>query len=111
MVRVILELVLTEVGVKHEWFKESESLRRKITKAIKVLDPECESPMKRDKSLELAWIRSNSGNGEGLAVDEMNSYVHNVMAHPTPEAIQSLSGVYGPLLQRLNDFNKATPSS
>lgn len=111
MVRVILELVLTEVGVRHSWFTESEKLRRKITKAIRVLDPECQNPVKRDKALELAWIRSSTGGGEGLAVDEMNSYVHNVMAHPTAEAVQSLSSVYGPLLQRLNDYNKATPLS
>jgi hypothetical protein len=110
MVRVVLELALTEVGVSRGWFTEKEKLRKKITTAIKKLDPDCENASKRDKSLEMAWIKSSPGTSEGVAVDEMNAYVHNFMASPSIESVQTLSGWYGPLLTKLNAFEKDTPT-
>jgi hypothetical protein len=103
LVRVILEMMLTEVGVKHGWFTENANLRQKFRKALKELDPEIEHTLKRDKSLALAWTSTQQDGGHGLSVDEMNAYVHNFLASPSPESVQALTSNFRALLIRLDE--------
>lgn len=104
MVRIILEMATTDIGVRFSWFKEGASLRDKFKKALKALDPDIEHSLKRDKALAMAWIKSQTGDGDGLAVDEMNAYVHNFMASPTAESVRALTAIFRPMLQRLDDY-------
>lgn len=91
MVRVILELVVTEVGENQGWTKEKKTLSQKIRACLLGLDPDCENPTKRDKQLEMAWVTTQKSGGDGLGVEELNAYVHNFMADPTPEGVRSLT--------------------
>ncbi|MDF2047958.1 hypothetical protein P2P98_17490 [Microbacterium sp. Kw_RZR3] len=110
MVRVILEMAMTDIGASRGWFTEGAKLRTKFRKSLLVLDPDAENSQKRDKALDMAWIKTQSGDGDGLAVDEMNAYVHNFMAVPTPDAVRALTTTFRPLLQRLDDFAGANPA-
>lgn len=110
MVRVILEMAMTDVGVARGWFTEGEKLRKKFRKCLLALDPDAENSQKRDKALDMAWIKTQSGDGDGLAVDEMNAYVHNFMAVPTPEAVRALTKTFRPMLQRLDEFAGTNPA-
>lgn len=109
MVRVILEMAMTDVGAARGWFSEGAKLRTKFRKSLLALDPHAENSQRRDKALDMAWIKTQSGDGDGLAVDEMNAYVHNFMAVPTPDAVRALTRTFRPLLQRLDDFAGANP--
>lgn len=110
MVRVILEMAMTDVGVARGWFAEGTKLRSKFRKCLLAIDPNAESSLKRDKALDMAWIKTQSGDGDGLAVDEMNAYVHNFMAVPTPDAVRALTKTFRPLLQRLDDYAGTNPA-
>ncbi len=110
MVRIILEMTVTEIGVSRGWFTEGEKLRKKIRKAILQLDPDAANSMKRDKALDLAWIKTQTDAGDGLAIDEMNAYVHNFMADPTPASVRGLTGIFRPLLQHLDDYAGENPA-
>ncbi|MGP6204782.1 ParB/Srx family N-terminal domain-containing protein [Microbacterium sp. F2] len=109
MVRVILEMAMTDIGASRGWFAENAKLRTKFRKSLLALDPDAENSQKRDKALDMSWIKTQSGDGDGLAVDEMNAYVHNFMAVPTPDAVRALTTTFRPLLQRLDDFAGANP--
>lgn len=102
MVRVIVEMVVTEVGVKKEWFGEGQPLVKKIRKALYTLDPNIENGMKRDKELAMAWTTSQGD--QGWAVDQMNAFVHNFNAHPSGESVRALSMNFHALLARLDDL-------
>jgi len=110
MVRIVLEMTVTEIGVSRGWFTEGEKLRKKIRKAILQLDPDAANSMKRDKALDLAWIKTQTDAGDGLAVDEMNAYVHNFMADPTPASVRGLTSIFRPLLQRLDHYAGENPT-
>jgi hypothetical protein len=109
MVRLVLELARTDGGVRRGWFVENAKLRTKFRKCLLALDPQAEKTMSRDKSLEMAWIKTQSGDGDGLAVDEMNAYIHNFMADPTPASVRGLTSIFRPFLQRLDDYAGENP--
>jgi hypothetical protein len=111
MVRIILEMAVTEIGVSRGWFSEGEKLRKKIRKVILQLDPDAANSVKRDKQLDMAWIKTQTDAGDGLAIDEMNAYVHNFMADPTPASVRGLTSIFRPLLQRLDDYAGENPAT
>lgn len=111
LVRVIVELVVTDVSEREHWnIPERETLKKKIRTAILKLDPSQESDRLKDKSLEMVWLRSQ-GNQTGLTVQSMHAFVHNVMANPTAAEVRELSSTYRVLLERLDNYEKAQPNS
>jgi len=105
MVRVIVELVATEVGVARNLFADSLQLRKKLRKVLLEVDPNCANPATRDKELEMAWILSQSDTEQGgLGVDEMNAYVHNFLADPSADRVRALSKAFLPLLKKLDEL-------
>lgn len=104
LVRVLLELTVTEAiecGVI-TGAKESDTLKKKIRMALLTLDPQCESPTKRDKSLEMAWTRSQDG--DALAVQSLNAFVHNIHGNAAPSEVRTLSQTFRPVLERLDEL-------
>lgn len=104
MLRVVLEMAVTEVGAGASWFKESQTFAEKLKQALLHLDPECDKPRKRNKKYEAAWTTSQSSAGGGIAVEQMNSYVHNFMSHPLPSELRTLSLNFRPLLEDLEAY-------
>jgi hypothetical protein len=109
MLRVLIELVVTEVGATKGWFSDAEKLRKKIRTCLIKLDPDCALAAKRDKTLEAAWNGSQQDTGGGIAVDQMNSFIHNFMAHPSAADLRVLSLNFRPLLERLDAYLAVKP--
>jgi len=103
LVRVILELAVTDAATRQSWnVSEGDSLKRKIGVAILALDPDARDPSRRDKTLEPAWIRTQDQSG--LLVQAMHSYVHNIMTNPTAAEVRELSRTLRPLLEGLDQL-------
>jgi hypothetical protein len=109
MVRVIVELAVTDAALNQGWtVKESDTLRKKIRFSLLKLDPNCENPRKRDKALDSVWVRSQDEE-VGMTVQAMNSFVHHVMTNPTAGEVRELSRTYRVLLERLDQYLASNP--
>jgi hypothetical protein len=109
MLRVVLDLVLTEVGVERGWFKQDDKLHRKVVIAVEKLDPNHKNPTKADKKLQPAYTVANVGLG-GTAILDLNSYVHNAEQEVAPTEVRAYSAKFGPLIQALDDLAGQQPS-
>jgi hypothetical protein len=110
MLRVVIELAVTEIGTQRSWLKESDTFAAKVRKVLLNLDPNCENPRKRNKALAAAWTSSqNPTGGSGIGVDQMNSYVHNVMGHPIAADVRKHSENFRPLLEQMNTYQTTHP--
>lgn len=97
MLRVVLELVLSEAGERYGWCSESDKLHQKVVKTIKKLDPHCESASKCDKKLQPAYVAGNVGKG-GVAIVDLNQAVHNFEKVASTSDVRARSADFGPLL-------------
>ena len=110
MTRVIIEVAVTDAAQQQGWnVSEADKLKRKIGVAILALDPEAKNPLKRDKALEPAWLRSQDESG--IIVQTMHAFVHNVMANPTASEVRELSRTFRPLLERLDQHLSENPKT
>lgn len=107
MVRVVVELVVSEVVTKYGWATEGDTLKVKIGAALRGLDPDIDNPRKRDKSLEAAWLASQAPTA--TIVESMHSFVHGVMAHPTAGEVRALSGTFRSMIERLDQYIADNP--
>ena len=104
LIRVIVELVVTEAiqcGAV-TGAVEGDKLKKKVRQALLAVDPDCANPTKRDKSLEMAWTRTQDG--DALAVQSLNAFVHNVHGQAAPTEVRSLSLTFRPLLEQLDQL-------
>ncbi|PCK23254.1 hypothetical protein [Rhodococcus qingshengii] len=102
MLRVVVEIVATEVGEYCKWFPDSENLAKKITKSIKKLDPNFNIPSRRNPDLHPAYTKSDPG-GNGVAVQDLNSYVHHFRTATASSDVRAHSQTFGPLVQALDN--------
>lgn len=109
MVRVILELVVTEAGSRFpKMVPDRISLRNRLKKVLLYLDPSCADSNKRDKGLEMAWVRSQDNEG-GVGVQMLNAFVHNVTGNAAPSEVRILSKTFRVVLERLDALLGGTP--
>ncbi|MFE4466423.1 hypothetical protein ACFRCR_15030 [Oerskovia sp. NPDC056781] len=102
LIRIIVELAATEVGVTQGWCKEGDAFRDKIRKCILGLDPAAENPLKRDKRYEQLWLSAQK-NSDDPSLSELHMYVHNPVAVADTGTVLRRSAMAGPFLQALND--------
>ena len=108
MLRVILELVLTEAGGRYGWHLESDKLHQRVTKTIKELDPDCDSSSKCNKKLQPAYVAGNVGRG-GVAIVDLNQAVHNFDKIASPADVRARSADFGPLLVAVDQYFGQNP--
>lgn len=103
ILRVLLELAITERGMQGGWVNDSLSLSDKVKKAVLHIDPDHagKRPQAREKDLEPIW--NEAQNPQGWAISTLNSFIHNYAAHPNVDTILSLSEMFTPLINRLDD--------
>lgn len=108
LVRVLVELVVTE-AIMRSVVKgnEGDSLKKKIENALLTLDPNCGKPSKRDKSLEMAWTRTQ-GSNETL-VQSLHAFVHNPHGAATPQEVREFSATFRKMLESLDDLIGQVP--
>ena len=107
MVRVLVELVVTEVAVKYGWANEGDKLKPKIAAVLLKLDPNINHPGKGDKKLEPAWLRTQGSTA--TLVQSMNAFVHSPHVGPLAAEVRVLSSTFQPLLDRLDQHLAANP--
>ncbi len=104
LIRILVELVITE-GIEKGVIKncnEGTRLKQKIRHALLALDPNCEHTGKRQKELEMAWIRTQDSSTNGIAVQSMNAFVHSIYGDPTVEDVRILSDTFRPVLEGID---------
>lgn len=101
LIRILLELVITD-AIEKSVVKgaESDTLKIKCKNALLSLDPNCENPVKRDKSLTMAWTRTQDN--DGMAVQSLHAFVHNIYGDPTPSEVRTLSATFRPVIERID---------
>lgn len=104
LVRVLLELAVTDAINKGvvTGVKENDSLKKKMRHALLALDPNCDSPLKRNKDFDMAWIRTQDQ--DALAVQSLNAFVHNIHGGAAPTEVRTLSATFRPVLQGLDNL-------
>lgn len=107
MLRVVLELVLTEAGDRYGWCAEGDKLSTKVTRTIKHLDPDCDNA-KASKRLQPAYITGNVGKG-GVAIVDLNQAVHNFDKVASPADVRARSADFGPLLVAVDEYFGQNP--
>lgn len=108
LLRVILELAVTDVGVKHSWFREAADLGDKVTKSIKRLDPNFEAgPSKRNAALHDAFTKANKGGG-GVGILGLHQYVHGPNAASTTD-VRAYSQSLAPVIDALDEYVRQNP--
>lgn len=97
MLRVVLELVLSEAGERYGWCSDGDKLHQKVVKTVKKLDPNCDNSSKCDKKLQPAYLAANVGKG-GVAIVDLNQAVHNFTKVASTSDVRARSADFGPLL-------------
>lgn len=100
LARVILELAVSDPKVL-AWSgkKEADPLAEKIKACIVTLDPDIDSPRKRQRQdLVQAHLETAS-----IGVTYLHQFMHNPSARPDPHLARRFSGIYAPLLNGINE--------
>jgi hypothetical protein len=109
MLRVVLELAVTDAAEQQNWAAEGDKLKRKIGAAVLALDPDAKDPIRRDKALEPVWVRTQDESG--LMVQAMHAFVHNIWASPMATEVRELSRTFRPFLERLDKYLTENPQN
>lgn len=103
LIRIILELVVTEAIERSAVpGKENDTLRAKIRNTLLAMDANCDNPVKRDKSLTMPWTRTQEP--DGMAVQSLHAFVHNIYGDPTPSEVRTLSRSFREVLRRTDNL-------
>lgn len=108
MLRVVLELVLSEAGEKYGWCVDSDSLHQKVVKVVRKLDPLCDHATKNNKKLQPAYVAGNVGKG-GVAIVDLNQAVHNFNKVASTSDVRARSADFGPLLVAVDEYFGQNP--
>lgn len=97
LIRILLELVVSE-GIEKGVVGSTEGakLRNKLREALLAIDPNCYDPTRRKKELEMAWTRTQDN--DGMAVQTLHAFVHNLYGDPTASEVRNLSSTFRPVL-------------
>jgi hypothetical protein len=97
LLRVVVELAVTEVHVKKGWpIGPHDKLKDLVRKCVNELDPTQKDPRYQP-------VRAGLADGTSVfAVATIHAYLHNPNYHPTPSELRSTSANYGPFLAALD---------
>ncbi|MEN1977067.1 hypothetical protein AAHH18_18230, partial [Cellulomonas sp. P4] len=107
MLRVVLELVLTEAGLRFKWFKESEPLDKKVVAAIRRLDPNYLGP-KANPELKNAYNASARDRG-GVGIIDLHAAVHAIDKIASTSDVRARSADFRPLLVAIDELLGQNP--
>lgn len=97
LLRVVVELAVTEVHLKKGWsMSPSTKLRELVKKCVKELDPSEKDPRYQS-------VRAGLNDGTSMfAVATIHAFLHNSHYKPTPSEVRSTSSNYAPFLAALD---------
>lgn len=109
MLRVVLELVISEAGSRYGWFEESEKLVEKVRKTILKLDPKVASKA-GDGELFRAFIACDKSRGSYTLTD-LNGGVHWVEKLASPHDVRAHSALFGPVIAAVDRYLGQNPAT
>lgn len=107
--RIVIDLACTVFLGRHRKTVKEDKVWRRVTAALRVLDTNVDNPKRRaDAALHRAWKASDKGE-QGLAVDQMNDFVHATIGRNAAHEVRHLSEVYTPLLYAMEANLRQSP--
>ncbi|MFC8247480.1 ParB N-terminal domain-containing protein [Streptomyces chartreusis] len=102
VLRAVIDITVTEAAEKQGWRRRQDRLRERIGVALQHIDPKSE-----DRELDEA--RRMSQNDGALSVKNLHGFMHQWDAQPMILDITTLSGVYTPMLMKLDKYLGENP--
>lgn len=96
LLRVVIELAVTEVHVQKNWPIANVKLKELVKKCLRTLDP-------TEKDPKYQAVRAGLNDSSSMfAVATIHAYLHNQYYNPTPSEIRSTSSNYAAFLAGLD---------
>ncbi|WP_344122649.1 hypothetical protein [Streptomyces blastmyceticus] len=98
MVRIVVDIVVTDAAEQLGWKRNQADLKGRIGAALHQIDP-----AQDDSSLSDAWRFSQKDEG-ALVLKTLHSFVHSWQNNPLTSEVRKLSAAYGPLLSKVDEL-------
>ncbi|MET7777885.1 hypothetical protein ABZU94_28815 [Streptomyces mirabilis] len=98
MVRIVVDIVVTDVAEQLGWKRNQGDLKSRIGAVLNQADP-----AKDDPALSDAWRFSQKEEG-ALVLKTLHSFVHSWQSNPLTSEVRKLSRAYGPLLAKADEL-------
>ena len=96
--RVVVDLACTEFLARHNETVNEDKVWKRVVASLKVLDPDVTNSRKcQHPDLHEAWKASDKGS-QGLAIQQMNDFVHSILACNAPSEVRRLNVLFTPVL-------------
>ncbi len=96
--RVVVDLACTDFLARHDKTVNEDKVWKRVTTALRVIDPQVANAERcRSRELHEAWKASDKGS-QGLAVQQMNDFVHSILARNAPSEVRRLNVLFTPVL-------------
>ncbi|WP_432052161.1 hypothetical protein [Streptomyces xiamenensis] len=98
MVRIVVDIVVTDAAAQLGWKRGQNDLKGRIGAALHQVDPAQDNPALSD-----AWRFSQKDEG-ALVLKTLHQFVHSWQANPLTSEVRKLSLAYGPLLTQVDEL-------
>lgn len=98
MVRIVVDIVVTDVAEQLGWKRNQGDLKSRIGAVLNQVDP-----TKDDPSLSDAWRFSQKEEG-ALVLKTLHSFIHSWQSNPLTSEVRKLSMAYTPLLIKADEL-------
>ncbi|MFD4952435.1 hypothetical protein [Streptomyces sp. NPDC058451] len=98
MVRIVVDIVVTDAAAQLGWKRGQNDLKGRIGAALHQVDPAQDNPALSD-----AWRFSQKDEG-ALVLKTLHQFVHSWQANPLTSEVRKLSLAYGPLLTQIDEL-------
>ncbi|ARH92306.1 hypothetical protein [Streptomyces sp. MOE7] len=98
MVRIVVDIVVTDVAEQLGWKRNQGDLKSRIGAVLNQADP-----TKDDPSLSDAWRFSQKEEG-ALVLKTLHSFIHSWQSNPLTSEVRKLSMAYSPLLIKADEL-------
>ncbi|MFF9397713.1 hypothetical protein [Streptomyces sp. NPDC014744] len=98
MVRIVVDIVVTDAADQLGWKRGQNDLKGRIGAALHQVDPTQDNPALSD-----AWRFSQKDEG-ALVLKTLHQFVHSWQSNPLTSEVRKLSLAYGPLLTHIDEL-------
>ncbi|WP_157606542.1 hypothetical protein [Saccharomonospora cyanea] len=97
MLRVVIDIAVTDVADQLGWTKSQQELKERIRAVLNKLDP-------ARSDMELTDARRHSEGDQLLGIKTLHGFVHHWSTHPLTTDIRKLSAAFRPMLAKLDVY-------
>jgi hypothetical protein len=97
MLRVVIDVAVTDAASILDWKKSQNELKERITAILRKLDPP-------NEDVELIDARRHSEGAGLLGIKTLHGFIHHWATHPTTTDIRKISLAFRPMLEKLDTY-------